>query len=199
MGNISRLQMQIDGATQRYCVTRAALLTLTRFLNKDNTWLEELQDLKLEDIRGLGVADVDNTSEGHHTVSWIWRTGGMAGSDNEGDGLHSSLRLEWCKSQARALRWSEEVLLLKEEMRRVLAFLRWQAEWWEVKGRSTEEGVPDVLTEGLIVYARQQSDIQIRLAGSFAMKWACVPDFLKLYNPLDLHATLEAQTSNAMP
>lgn len=39
----------------------------------------------------------------------------------------SVLHIEWCKSQARARRWSEEVALLLEEMRRVTAFLDWQA------------------------------------------------------------------------
>jgi hypothetical protein len=30
--------------------------------------------------------------------------------------LRSALRIEWCRSRARAMRWSEEVLLLREEM-----------------------------------------------------------------------------------
>jgi len=34
--------------------------------------------------------------------------------------VSSALRIEWCRSRARAMRWSEEVLWLREEMRRVL-------------------------------------------------------------------------------
>ncbi|KAF9490476.1 hypothetical protein BDN71DRAFT_1523131 [Pleurotus eryngii] len=158
MGSLFRVQSQIDGTTHRYRVARAALLVLAQFLSKDDVWRGELQELRSEDICGLGVADVDNNSEGHRTISWIWRTIGVAGSDSENDRLHSSLHLEWCKSRARALRWTEEVQLLKEEMRRVLAFLRWQAEWWEGKV-CDDESVPRVLAEGLTAYARRQASI----------------------------------------
>ncbi|KAJ8700507.1 hypothetical protein PTI98_003522 [Pleurotus ostreatus] len=185
MGNISRVQGQIDRASHRYRVAHAALSVLARFLGKDGSWRAELQELKTEDIRGLGVADIDNLGEGYRTISWIWRTAGTAGNEERNDGLHSSLCLEWCKSRARALRWSEEVLLLQEEMRRVLAFLRWQAEWW--KGQiCDDESIPgpEVLREGLNAYARQQANVRTRLAGSFEARWACVPQFLELYNPL---------------
>ncbi|KAG2742314.1 hypothetical protein P692DRAFT_20811856 [Suillus brevipes Sb2] len=36
-------------------------------------------------------------------------------------------RIEWCKARARAMRWAEEVELLKEEMRRILQFFEWRA------------------------------------------------------------------------
>lgn len=186
MGNISRVQTQIDGATHRYRTARTALSALARFLPKDGSWRKELQELKAEDVRGLGVADIDNTTEGRRTISWIWRTIGVNDNEEADSGLHDSLRLEWCKSRARALRWTEEVLLLKEEMRRVLAFLRWQAEWWEGKVRDNN-GTHDIMVEGVNAYALRQADIRIRLAASFASKWACVPDYLKLYNPLDPH------------
>lgn len=153
MGSISRVQSQIDSATHQCHVARAALLVLAQFLSKDNVWQGELQELRSEDIRGLGVADVDNNSEGYHTISWIWRTIGVAGSNSENDWLHSSLHLEWCKSRACALQWTEEVQLLKEEMWHVLAFLRWQAEWWE-GNVCDDESVPSVLAEGLTAYAR---------------------------------------------
>ena len=50
-----------------------------------------------------------------------------------------ALRIEWCRVRARAMRWSEEVLLLREEMRRVLVFLEWQATWWEKRAVSHVE------------------------------------------------------------
>jgi hypothetical protein len=37
---------------------------------------------------------------------------------------------EWARAQARADRWSEELQLLCEEMRRTLAFTSHQAAWW---------------------------------------------------------------------
>ncbi|KAF9489123.1 hypothetical protein BDN71DRAFT_1484915 [Pleurotus eryngii] len=138
MGNVLRIQSQIDAAAEQYRVAHKALVVLSQLLRKDDNWRRDLQELASDDIRGLG------------------------------DGLHSSLRLEWCKSRACALRWMEEVVLLKEEMRRVLAFLCWQADWWESK---VENG-NSVVAEGLNVYARRQADIWLRLAGKFAKQWA---------------------------
>lgn len=39
--------------------------------------------------------------------------------------------MEWCKSRARAQRWVEEVRLLEEEMRRILAFNETVAAIWD--------------------------------------------------------------------
>jgi len=36
------------------------------------------------------------------------------------------MRCEWVKSKARADRWNEEVLLIKEEMQRVLVYFEWK-------------------------------------------------------------------------
>jgi hypothetical protein len=47
--------------------------------------------------------------------------------------LITALRIEWCKARARAQRWSEEVRLLLEEMRRILEFLNWRATFWETR------------------------------------------------------------------
>jgi hypothetical protein len=40
------------------------------------------------------------------------------------------MRVEWAKTHARANRQKEEVLLLTEEMRHVVAYLDWKASWW---------------------------------------------------------------------
>ena len=40
------------------------------------------------------------------------------------------MRVEWAKTKARADHWHEEVFLVSEEMRCVLYFLQWKAEWW---------------------------------------------------------------------
>ena len=47
---------------------------------------------------------------------------------------HIEFRLEWSKAYARKARWSEEVKLLKEEMRRVLEFLKWKSTDWFCRG-----------------------------------------------------------------
>jgi len=63
----------------------------------------------------------DGTGETQCALSWIWTSGTRSpDSEDEDDDI---LQVEWSKSQARAGRCREEVLLLKEEMRRVVAFL----------------------------------------------------------------------------
>jgi hypothetical protein len=70
----------------------------------------------------------DGTGETRRALSWIWTSGSRsADPDDDGDNI---LQSEWAKSQARVGRCREEVLLLKEEMRRVVAFLEWKRTWW---------------------------------------------------------------------
>ncbi|KAF8183464.1 hypothetical protein K438DRAFT_1974947 [Mycena galopus ATCC 62051] len=45
-------------------------------------------------------------------------------------GMVEALRIEWARARTRAWRWTEQVDLVEEEMRRVLQFLDWKAEWW---------------------------------------------------------------------
>lgn len=57
------------------------------------------------------------------------------------------------------MRWSEEVLLLCEEMRRVQQFFRWHAHWWEEQvGRIPDLSMEDA--EGAAAYAARQAYIR---------------------------------------
>jgi hypothetical protein len=78
--------------------------------------------------------------------------------------------VEWAQARARAARWSEEVTLLVEEMRRVLHFLMWRKQWWQRQGEEREDARADV-KEGLRAYAVRQGLIVGRLAGKFADEW----------------------------
>ncbi|KAG2341246.1 hypothetical protein BDR05DRAFT_977033 [Suillus weaverae] len=70
-------------------------------------------------------------------LTWIWR---MSGVDSGGDGTdEDGVRVEWCKAQAWAMRWAEEVKLLQEEMCCVLQFFQWQATWWDERGHQRVE------------------------------------------------------------
>jgi hypothetical protein len=80
------------------------------------------------------------------------------------------LRIEWMKSCARAERWSEEVLLTEEEMRRVLYFLDWKARWWTDQ-IPLQANKPPELREGCIAYAAKQATVLHNLALSFAQQW----------------------------
>jgi hypothetical protein len=89
------------------------------------------------------------------------------------------LRTEWAKSRARMTRSKEEVMLLKEEMRRVAAFLHWKQRWW----REREEGRKDVdgaLLEGLRAYGRRQGLLQKSLSDDFIRIWQSMSSITQL-------------------
>ncbi|KAF9470158.1 hypothetical protein BDN70DRAFT_821700, partial [Pholiota conissans] len=109
----------------------------------------------------------DGTGETHRTLSWIWLTTPSAGSDDEKDDI---LRSEWARSRARGTRGVEEVMLLKEEMGRVLRFLEWKASWWR-KRESMQTNATKDLQEGLASYARGQAGVQDSLAARFRSLW----------------------------
>jgi hypothetical protein len=77
------------------------------------------------------------------------------------------------KSKARVDRWNEEVQLVKEEMRRVLAFLEWKAKWW-MDRRGRDLGVRPDIADGIRAYAAEQAHINRELARSFKMHWESV-------------------------
>ncbi|KAJ7780819.1 hypothetical protein DFH07DRAFT_682859, partial [Mycena maculata] len=78
---------------------------------------------------------------------------------------------EWAKTRAKALRWTEEVSLLEEEMRRIQQFLRWRAAWWMAQIGRRQGKVDETQLEGDSAYAQRQADLQSRLCDSFAAKW----------------------------
>lgn len=107
------------------------------------------------------------TGETRRELSWIWLTTPLSLDASEEDDI---LRAEWARSRARVRRATEEVMLLREEMRRVLAFLKWKAKWWDdrvdarsVKGHS--------LKEGINAYAVEQARLQRTLSVSFLALW----------------------------
>lgn len=85
-------------------------------------------------------------------IPWIWfatsEHAGLTITDGALSVLHvrisarlihmAELMVEWCKSRARAQRWVEEVRLLDEEMRRVLAFCESMAVIWDGRRRPKE-------------------------------------------------------------
>lgn len=141
----------------------------------------------------------DGTGETRRTLSWIWtgesnRVNGQGngaegndleendgtseeGSDADGDCDDSSnkadneiLRVEWSKSRARCMRATEEVALVKEEMRRALAYLEWKAGWWEEK-ENGQTGVSGDMLEAIMSFAKSQAQIQTSLADHFRRLW----------------------------
>lgn len=89
------------------------------------------------------------------------------------------LRIEWCKARARGCRWSEEVWLLVEEMRRVLGYHLWHADWWEKRAFARTDLSPEE-TEGAAAYAFRQSRIRIAIHDHCQSSWADVARYVAL-------------------
>lgn len=103
------------------------------------------------------------TGETRKQLSWIWLTLPLSISTDEDDDI---LRAEWARSRARVRRASEEVMLVREEMRRVLEFLSWRVAWWEEK-KDARSNVDDEMKEGIRAYAIEQAALQHTLKASF--------------------------------
>jgi hypothetical protein len=76
------------------------------------------------------------------------------------------------------MRWREEVQLLREEMRRVIAFLEWQASWWVTLG-GKHNGNSLAHTEGLRAYGHRQASIRKAIQTMFEHQWRQVDNYIK--------------------
>jgi hypothetical protein len=63
------------------------------------------------------------------------------------------------------------VELLREEMKRVLRFLRWRAAWWEGRWSRRRERVSAALRAGLEAYAARQAAATREIARRFKRAW----------------------------
>lgn len=77
------------------------------------------------------------------------------------------------------MRFSEEVLLIREEMRRVLAYFVWHEEWWK-KQDTRRDDADRPLAEGLKAYAFKQADMRRELRLSFNNMWRSSAEFCAL-------------------
>ena len=71
---------------------------------------------------------------------------------------------------ARRDRWDEETLLLLEEMRRILQYFHWKAEWWQRRANRRSDA-PEAVQRGAAAYAMKQADMFIAMAKSCSQKW----------------------------
>lgn len=77
------------------------------------------------------------------------------------------------------MRWDEEVTLLSEEMRHVLAFHLWKSSWWSEQGKILD--LDPETKDGMDAYAAEQASIWLQLALNCSTSWADVPAFKELY------------------
>ncbi|KAG1717453.1 hypothetical protein EDD22DRAFT_983898 [Suillus occidentalis] len=87
---------------------------------------------------------------GQQNILWIWKTPGV--SNNQEEGLQDSLCVEWCKAQAWAHQWEEEVQLLRS---------RWQFS-------------SPAFTEGAVAYTHRQAMLHRRMSAWFRLLWDAV-------------------------
>ncbi|KAJ7617002.1 hypothetical protein DFH06DRAFT_1012669 [Mycena polygramma] len=195
---IDAINDKVRRAAAKYRVARLALVSLGKALGEEG-WEVTLKELRKEDVRPRPQSNIGDPTRQKATkalygpqrkakkrkvqpISWIWvsQAKGEAGERqemNEGMIL-AALRIEWAKARARSMRWREEVDLLEEEMRRVLAFLAWRAEWWtsRVGLRGLSDGPQ---REGESAYATRQAALHMELRDGFAAKWQELPALIQ--------------------
>ncbi|KIY60949.1 hypothetical protein CYLTODRAFT_495459 [Cylindrobasidium torrendii FP15055 ss-10] len=103
-------------------------------------------------------------------MNWLW-VGGAVPSANDDALMHESIREEWSKARARKERWSEEVTLLKEEMRRVLASLEHERKQWETRAQEQHADLTADVLAGRSAYALKQASARTALAEAFRALW----------------------------
>ncbi|KAI5895150.1 uncharacterized protein SCHCODRAFT_01087923, partial [Schizophyllum commune H4-8] len=94
----------------------------------------------------------------------------------------TAVRVEWAKARARSERWREEVMLLEEEMQRVLRHLAWTGQEWAQRA----DALPTrdaYMCHGLRAYALRQRAIVEAVARSFRERW--MPRIPHLLSRLD--------------
>ncbi|KAI9069929.1 hypothetical protein FKP32DRAFT_1537310, partial [Trametes sanguinea] len=206
----SSVEEAVRDAAQRYREARQALeglrgpgdweKTLKPLLDGDIVSLNERalsreEIAENERIRALGGTASDDSvplsgavyvGEGRRTLSWIWYTGTANLSDNADDpGLRDALRVEWAKAKARAARWTEQVRLVEEEMRRVIESTRYRARRWNLlrsqrQNQPSTRPAPDaLLDEGLKAYADEQAALETALADTFERRWKVIREKAK--------------------
>ena len=131
-----------------------------------------MRDLRDKDIRGPGKED-SGPGNGRYEPSWIWLVIRVSSAPDMGDSeqvLDDSLQVEWAKAQARKQRWEEEVLLVQEEMRRVVMYHEWKAGWWHSQAARRSD-VDASVVHGVMAYAEKQAYFCECLARSCVASW----------------------------
>ncbi|KAJ6512878.1 hypothetical protein C8R45DRAFT_1087985 [Mycena sanguinolenta] len=193
-GILRQINVRIHTAKIRYRYARAALLTL----RGHGVWEQRLRILAEDDVRALneraltseekaekerlgeigeaivegGVARAAGVAAGetNHMLSWIWYAAGVA-EGTGGEQLEDALRVEWCKGFARSSRYTEEVLLVREEMRRTIAYGERAAREWDRLAAVELPGTSAELREGRQAYAAEQAAREREWCARLEKQW----------------------------
>ncbi|KAJ3503018.1 hypothetical protein NMY22_g18393 [Coprinellus aureogranulatus] len=169
---IATVQGRISAFRDEYRKARTAILSLASVLQKgDHSRL--FPALNDEDIQPMTEYS-DTRSQTQKVLSWIWRAVG-ASDDLKGDFGKDTRRVEWGKSFARVQRYREEILLVKEEMRRTVRFFDWkQAQWLRAAAAWEGQPISAEYAEGLRAYAQRQARLCQGLRDAFVHRWRSV-------------------------
>jgi hypothetical protein len=168
------LYQRFDKKTRRAAEKYRSAWSALCVLDPDGSWSTRLKELKREHISGPGK-EPDETSNSRYQPSWIWLVPCVSGSRNVEttigeDEFNKSMQVEWSKARARMQRWNEELLIIKEEMRRVIVYHNWRAAWW-CERSSLREHADATILSGVSGYAHKQAAISTRMAERCAVYW----------------------------
>jgi hypothetical protein len=173
----NRFNHRMRQSVLRYCTARSALIAA----KTGQQWEDTLPDLKDSDVRGPGKDDfylqeagkaIHGASKGRYEISWIWlvpKSKSEVDTNSSEQVFDEGLRVEWSKSQARKMRWEEEVQIIQEEMRRTIVYYEWKEQWWLQNARQAT--CDDSIQHGIIAYTQKQAYYCKCLAEGFAMAW----------------------------
>ncbi|KAJ3544346.1 hypothetical protein NM688_g5753 [Phlebia brevispora] len=147
----------IQYASSTYRRTRKTLMSLG--MDKNDT---QLRELTRPDVHAFVVLPSNQQlGDSRKHVSWIWENLDFAARQKGGVAEYciDAYRVHWLKSHALSLRWQEEVLLLRAEMRRTVRYFKFYEMDW-TKRAAAAEAVRD---NARMAYARKQAYRYTRL------------------------------------
>ena len=159
-----------DKKTKRFAEKYQTAWQALRSLDPNGSWAIRLKELKDSDIRSPGKDANDATTSSRYEPSWIWLVQCRTEAGISEEEVNESMWAEWAKTRARMSRWNEELLLVQEEMRRVLVYHKWKALWWRT--RSAMRSMDDMaILSGVSGYAHKQAAIWECMANQCACYW----------------------------
>ena len=112
-----------NGKTKQAAAKYHSAWNALAVLDPGGLWSEHLRELNKKDISGPGRdPDDTTTTNSSYEPSWIWLVHRANIAEMEENEFNESTLVEWVKARARMMRWKEELLIVQEEMRRVLAY-----------------------------------------------------------------------------
>ncbi|KAK0215108.1 hypothetical protein IW262DRAFT_1465902 [Armillaria fumosa] len=115
----------------------------------------------------------ETSGETRQQLSWLWVQAGTMENMNSEE-LQDALRIEWCQVCAHAQRWSEECILLHEEMARVIRSHDHLIELWTHHAKSAIEGTAG----GAQAYALHQANIHREMWDYCERLWKHIDEWL---------------------